>query len=197
MSRDTATPARRAAVFIDKDGTLIHDLPFNTDPARVRFTPYALSGLRQLAASGFALFVVTNQPGLADGRIPHGAFAAMRDHIERRLRDEPGVVLDGWCVCPHAAAPVPVCACRKPRPGLLRRAAEEHRLDLAQSWMVGDILDDVEAGRRAGCTTVLLDVGNETLWQLTPQRMPHHRCADLGAAAACIVSHAHAGALAA
>ena len=61
--------------------------------------------------------------------------------------------------------------------------------------MVGDILDDVEAGRRAGCSTVLLDVGNETAWHLAPQRLPHHRCPDLEAAASLIVSQAHAGAL--
>src|SRR5262245_17125540 len=104
MRVDAASLPHRAAVFIDKDGTLIHDAPYNTDPARVRFTPRALGGLQQLARSGFALFVLTNQPGLADGRIPRAAFDAMRAHIDRRLRDEAGVVLDGWCVCPHAAA---------------------------------------------------------------------------------------------
>jgi histidinol-phosphate phosphatase family protein len=197
MRLDTASSPYRAAVFIDKDGTLIHDVPYNTDPALVRFTPHAPAGLRQLARSGFALFIVTNQPALADGRITRAAFDALRAHIDRRLFDEAGVVLDGWCVCPHAAAPPPLCSCRKPAPGLLWRAAREHRLDLARSWMVGDILDDIEAGRRATCSTVLLDVGNETVWHLTPQRLPHHRCADLGAAASVIVSHAHAGVLAA
>ena len=197
MRLDTASSPHRAAVFIDKDGTLIHDVPYNTDPARVRFTPHALSGLQQLARSGFALFIVTNQPALADGRITHDAFDALRAHIDRRLLDEAGVVLDGWCVCPHAAAALPICSCRKPAPGLLWRAAREHRLDLARSWMVGDILDDIEAGRRASCSTVLLDVGNETVWHVTPQRLPHHRCADLGAAASFIVSQAHAGMLAA
>jgi histidinol-phosphate phosphatase family protein len=197
MRLHTASPPHRAAVFIDKDGTLIDDVPYNTDPSHVRFTPHALSGLQQLARSGFALFIATNQPGLASGRMPHAAFDALRTHIERRLRDEAGVALDGWCVCPHAPQATPACTCRKPAPGLLQRAAREHGLDLARSWMIGDILDDIEAGRRAGCSTVLLDVGNETVWRLTPQRMPHHRCADLGAAAACIVTHAHAGVLAA
>jgi histidinol-phosphate phosphatase family protein len=190
MSVWAAAPQQRAAVFIDKDGTLIDDVPYNTDPQRVRFTPHALAGLQLIARRGFALFIVTNQPGLASGRVSHAAFDALRAHIERRLRDEAGVTFDGWYVCPHAAASPPACECRKPAPGLLQRAAAEHGIDLGRSWMVGDILDDIEAGRRAGCSTVLLDVGNETVWHLTPQRRPHHRCADLRAAAAQITATA-------
>jgi D-glycero-D-manno-heptose 1,7-bisphosphate phosphatase len=197
MTSSTASRPHRAAVFIDKDGTLIENVPYNTDPARVRFTPNAMRAVRQLACSGFALFIASNQPGLADGRICIEDFNRLRRHIDQRLRDEAGIVLDGWCVCPHAANSTPVCGCRKPAPGLLRRAAEEHAIDLSRSWMIGDILDDIEAGRRAGCSTVLLDVGNETVWHLTPQREPHHRCTDLAAAAAWILAHSHAGAMAA
>jgi histidinol-phosphate phosphatase family protein len=197
MSPYVPAPRQRVAVFIDKDGTLIDDVPYNTDPRCVRFTPLALRGLQRLAHQGFALFVVTNQPGLSDGRVSHAAFAAMRMHIERRMHDEAGVALDGWYVCPHAAAVPPACTCRKPGPGLLQRAAAEHGIDLARSWMVGDILDDVEAGRRAGCFTVLLDVGNETVWHLTPDREPHHRCADLNAAASLITAATRMGAIAA
>src|SRR5205085_6378312 len=80
------------------------------------------------------------------------------------------------------------CACRKPQPGLLLRAARDHDLDLARSWLVGDILDDVEAGRRAGCRTVLLDNGHETEWVLTPERLPHHIACDLAQAADLILS---------
>jgi D-glycero-D-manno-heptose 1,7-bisphosphate phosphatase len=191
MTSRTASPPHRAAVFVDKDGTLIEDVPYNTNPARVRFTPNALCGLQQLARCNFALFIATNQPGLADGRIAWPAFDALRAHIDQRLRDDAAIVLDGWCVCPHApaSASTVACACRKPAPGLLCGAAAAHDIDLARSWMVGDILDDIEAGRRAGCSTVLLDVGNETVWHVTPQREPHHRCTDLGAAAAWIVAH--------
>jgi len=178
----------RPAVFIDKDGTLIHDLPYNTDPARVRFTPHAMEALGLLARSGFALFVATNQRGLATGRVAPDAYDTLRAHIEQRLHDEGGIALQGWYTCPHASEITPHCGCRKPAPGLLQRAADEHAIDLACSWMVGDILDDIEAGRRAGCSTVLLDVGNETEWQVTPQREPHHRCPHLLAAAEAIVA---------
>ncbi len=75
------------------------------------------------------------------------------------------------------------CDCRKPAPGLLLRAAEELGLELAASWLVGDILDDVEAGRRAGCRTVLIDNGNETEWRDGHHRMPHLAAPDLAAAA--------------
>ena len=75
------------------------------------------------------------------------------------------------------------CDCRKPQPGLLHEAAAEHGIDLAGSWMVGDILNDVEAGNRAGCHTVLIDNGNETEWLLTPARMPDLVAADLYSAA--------------
>ena len=178
----------RPAVFVDKDGTLVENVPYNTDPARVRFTPHAIEGLRRLADAGLPLFIVTNQSGLATGRVDANEFARLQRAIEARLRDEAGVPVGGWFVCPHAATSVPPCGCRKPAPGLLQRAAREHRIDLARSWMVGDILDDVEAGRRAGCRTVLLDVGNETLWQLDAWREPHHRCADLLQAADMILA---------
>jgi D-glycero-D-manno-heptose 1,7-bisphosphate phosphatase len=175
------------AVFIDKDGTLIEDVPFNADPVHVRFTRDALQGLQHLVQAGLPIVVVTNQPGLASGRISQRDYAELQRTIRKRLHDEAGVTLADWVTCPHAALPVPACLCRKPAPGLLRQAASRHAFDLARSWMVGDILDDVEAGRRAGCTTVLLDVGNETEWRQSPLREPHHRCADLLAAAELIV----------
>jgi D-inositol-3-phosphate glycosyltransferase len=173
------------AVFLDKDGTLVEDVPFNTDPGLLRFTPRALPALQALARHGFALVVVSNQGGLATGRMRPADFERLRTALEARLQAEAGVRLAGFHVCPHAPGPdgAPHCLCRKPAPGLLRRAAAAHGLDLRRSWMVGDILDDVEAGRRAGCRSVLLDVGNETQWRASPLRVPHHRCTDLWEAA--------------
>ena len=186
-----STPSR-PAVFLDKDGTLVEDVPYNVDPARLAFTAGALPALALLAEAGFALVVVTNQPGLASGRFTRSEFALLERALLRRVRDEAGVDLAAIYACPHAPAVgrLPACLCRKPAPGLLRRAALEQRIDLTRSWMIGDILDDIEAGRRAGCRTVLLDVGHETLWRLSPLRTPHHRCGDLFEAAQAIVEAA-------
>ncbi|MEF7615747.1 HAD-IIIA family hydrolase [Aquincola sp. MAHUQ-54] len=178
-----------AAVFLDKDGTLVEDVPFNVDPALLRFTPRALPALRRLAEAGYLLVIVTNQSGLALGRFTSAQFLRLRDALLARLRDEGGIDVAGVFACPHApaAAGDAGCACRKPAPGLLALAARTHGIDLSRSWMVGDILDDVEAGRRAGCRTVLLDRGGETRWQLSPLRLPHRVCTDLAQAAQAIL----------
>ena len=174
----------RAAVFLDKDGTLVHDVPYNVDADRIVLVPGAGEALRLMQASGFALIVVTNQPGVAEGRFPAAALRRVRGRIEALLAPYE-VALTGFYFCPHAPArsAEPPCGCRKPQPGLLQRAAARHALDLAASWMVGDILDDVEAGRRAGCRTALVDCGNETEWVLSAWRLPDIVAADLGTAA--------------
>ena len=185
----TRKPAARPAVFIDKDGTLIVDVPYNVDAALLRFTPHALEGLQLLDRAGYALVVVTNQPGIAAGRFTRAEFARLQHALVTRVLHVAGVELAGFYTCPHApAAPASACLCRKPAPGMLRQAALAHRFDLGRSWMIGDILDDVEAGRRAGCRSVLLDVGNETEWRRSPLREPQHRAADLLDAARHIVA---------
>ncbi len=189
MARGEA--GERAAVFIDKDGALVEPVADSLDPSLLRFTPTALDGLRVLRDAGFALVVVTNQPGIAQERFTRQAFARLEAALVARLAGE-GIVVEGFHVCPHAARGRPggACLCRKPAPGLLRQAAIAHRLHLPSSWMVGDVLDDVEAGHRAGCRSVLLDVGREIAWRQSPLRVPDHRCADLLAAANFIVAAA-------
>lgn len=179
----------RAAVFIDKDGTLLKNVPYNVDPARLEFTEGAFRGLARLAAAGYALIVVTNQPGVALGHFTRAALDALAHHLTERLADA-GIALGGFYACPHAPAAhgrVTACTCRKPAPGLLLRAAREHGLALEASWMIGDILDDVEAGNRAGCRTVLLDVGNETEWRHSALRTPTVRARHLAQAAQAIL----------
>src|SRR5690242_11813204 len=185
MTCATATTDR--AVFLDKDGTLIEDVPYNVDPAQVRLAPGAAEGLPRLHAGGFRLVVVSNQSGVARGLIAEEALGAVRDRL-RDLLAELGVPLGGFYYCPHHPEGVVTryavaCRCRKPAPGLILDAARAHGVAVGKSWFVGDILDDVEAGRRAGCRTVLIDNGNETEWVLTPSREPHWRAADLAAAA--------------
>jgi D-glycero-D-manno-heptose 1,7-bisphosphate phosphatase len=180
------------AVFLDKDGTLVENVPYNVDPAKLRFTPNAPEALRMLSDAGFSLAVVTNQPGLEGGRFSPAEFEVLQQALVARIREEAGVEIAAFEFCPHLpdAEGRPVCGCRKPTPGMLDRAAASRGFSLERSWMIGDILDDVEAGRRAGCRTVLLDVGNETLWQWSPLRIPDHRCRDLLEAARIIVGAA-------
>ncbi len=182
----------RPAVFIDKDGTLIDDVPYNADPALLRFRPAALAALAALQRAGFALVIVSNQSGLALGRFTLAEFQHLQRVLQQRLRAEAGVRLTDFLFCPHAPAAEGQngCLCRKPAPGMLLRAANRHRLDLDRSWMVGDTLDDVEAGRRAGCRALLYDSGGETVWRQGPLRKPELRLRAWDDVARCILSSA-------
>jgi D-glycero-D-manno-heptose 1,7-bisphosphate phosphatase len=180
----------RAAVFLDKDGTLVENVPYNADPARIALRPGASEALRLLAGLGYELVVVSNQPGVAHGRFAWDALRGVEEHLVRAFRGQ-GFHLTGFQWCPHdPEGRVPeysfACTCRKPKPGMLHAAAAEHGLDLERSWMVGDILDDVEAGHRAGCRSVLVDVGNETEWKRGLLRLPDFTVPDLLSAAAVI-----------
>ena len=185
----------RAAVFLDKDGTLVENVPHNVDPALLAFTRGAVEALQRLARAGYALFVVSNQPGVSFGLFDRDALDRLLQALLGMLREQ-GIELAGIYTCTHRPAShgVAACGCRKPAPGMLQRAADEHDIDLARSWMVGDILDDVQAGRRAGCRTVMLDVGHETEWRLAGDRLPHFGVADLGEAADVILKEDGGGA---
>lgn len=193
----TARSAKGAllpAVFIDKDGTLVHDVPYNVDPARVRLRSDAGTALARLRRAGYALILVTNQPGIAKGLFGEADLIPVWQKLTLELAAW-GTGLDGIYYCPHhPQGREPrysyVCDCRKPQPGMLVRAAADHGIDLSRSWMIGDILDDVEAGRRAGCRSVLLDVGSETEWQPGPWRRPHLVAASLLGAANAIAAQA-------
>lgn len=192
MAASGASGPRRA-IFLDKDGTLVENVPYNVNPALVQLTWQAGAGLLAFQQLGYALIVVTNQPGVARGLFTESALDAVHTRLAELLAQY-GVALDGFYYCPHsqdgmiARYAVP-CVCRKPMAGMLLRAAYEHKIDLARSWMIGDILNDVEAGRRAGCKTVLIDNGNETEWKLSALRTPHLTAADLFDAARLIAVH--------
>lgn len=182
----------RPAVFIDKDGTLVHDVPFNVDPARVRLRDDAGPALSLLQRRGYRLVLVTNQSGVAHGHFDEAALEGVWRAISEPLAGH-GVSFSAFMHCPHhpegRVTPFAVaCDCRKPAPGMLLRAAREHGLDLRRSWLIGDILDDIEAGRRASCRTILLDVGSETEWRRSPLRHPQHLAASLTEAAGIIIS---------
>jgi len=174
-----------AAIFLDKDGTLIDDVPDNVDPGRIKLAHRALEGVRLLTDHDYRLIVVTNQPGIARGLFSEEDLRGVASHINKLLA-EIEVQLSGFYYCPHLSDGD--CTCRKPEPGLILRAAEEHNLDLTRSWFIGDILNDIEAGRRAGCRTILIDNGNETEWRSTPDRIPDYLARNLAEAAWLLIS---------
>ena len=184
----------RPAVFLDKDGTILVDVPYNVDPARMAFAPGAGDGVRMLHRAGYALVVVSNQSGVA-----RGLFAESQlDAVEARLRamfEDAGARLTDFVYCPHhpegsVGRYARACSCRKPEPGMIAGAAASNDIDLDRSWMVGDILDDVECGHRAGCRTALVDNANETEWRGGAGRTPDIVVSDLRAAALAIVDPA-------
>ncbi|MGF1515271.1 MAG: D-glycero-alpha-D-manno-heptose-1,7-bisphosphate 7-phosphatase [Elainellaceae cyanobacterium] len=174
------------AIFLDKDGTLIHDVPYNVNPDRIVLRDRTLEGLTVLHQQGYKLIVITNQSGVARGYFTEAAIAPVEAKLRQLLAPLP---LAGFYYCPHhpqgAVAEYAIaCDCRKPKPGMLQRAAQAQGVDLPQSWFIGDILNDVEAGNRAGCRTVLIDNGNETEWDLSiPERQYTYAVKDIAEAA--------------
>jgi len=186
----------RRAVFIDKDGTLISNVPYNADPDKIVLERGAVEGLRMLQERGYALIVVSNQAGIAHGYFREDEMQSVIAKV-KQLLGEAGIALDGFYYCPHHPAGKIAqyafsCSCRKPMPGMLLQAAEEMDIFLPESWMIGDILNDVEAGNRAGCRSVLLNNGNETVWETNQHNEPAYIANDLREAAQFIVKHATA-----
>ncbi len=145
------TIGARPAAFLDRDGTLIDDVGYVSARADVRVLPTVPAALRMLAAAGYARVVVTNQSGVARGFFDEAAVHGINAEIVARLEaDDAGV--DAFYFCPHAAG----CACRKPEPGLIARAAREHGLDVARSAVVGDRGSDIELGQRLGIPGILV-----------------------------------------
>ncbi len=162
------------AVFIDKDGTLVENVPYNIDPRKIRFTQGAIAALRGLRAGGYRVVLVTNQSGVGRGLFTERELVRYLRSLEELL-GMAGITLDAIEYCPHEIGSNHTsyrraCSCRKPNPGMLLRAARRLNLDLESSWMIGDTPADVEAGRRAGCRTVL--VGDDRIHTMAEQRRP-------------------------
>jgi D-glycero-D-manno-heptose 1,7-bisphosphate phosphatase len=160
---------KHRAVFLDRDGTLVHPRHYPSRPEDLHLYNNIVPGLRDIQQAGFHLVVITNQSGIARGYFTEGDLQRMHKHLIKEL-EQSDVSLDAIYYCPHhPAGVIPElairCNCRKPQPGMLLQAAADLDLDLQHSWFVGDILDDVEAGNRAGCRTVLVDLGTESIPQ--------------------------------
>ena len=182
---------KRGAVFLDKDGVLLLERPMTADVGSMELTPGAARGLRRLSGAGYPLIVASNQAGVAMGRFAEEALTAVGQRLFEML-SEIGISLTGFWYCPHhpddnVPAYAVDCACRMPRPGLLLAACQHHDVDLGASWIVGDLLDDVEAGARAGCRTIFLDDGREKTWRSGPYRTPDAVVSDLWQAATLIL----------
>ena len=145
----------KAAVFLDRDDTLIKNIPYLGDPSQVRLMPGAAEACQKLREAGLPLFVVSNQSGVGRGLITKEQVRAVDAKMEFLL-GKPGMI-SAYYHC-YAAPGDPYDERRKPSPAMLMEASREHGLDLTQSIMVGNRLSDIQAGIRAGCSAVLLDL---------------------------------------
>jgi len=150
-------------VFLDRDRTLMEDPGYLSDPEAVRLLPGVELAIKSLAQGGYKIIVVTNQSGIARGLLTEADLQKVHAELRRQLAEK-GAHLDGIYYCPyHPAGTVEGYAVdsdlRKPRPGMLLKAAREMDIDLGASWMVGDSPRDIGAGRRAGCKTVRIRTG--------------------------------------
>jgi len=141
------------AVFLDRDNTLIEDPGYLADPNAVRLLPGAELAVKSFMQAGYKVVVVTNQSGIAKGVMSEETVVSIHRSLRRFLRERHRLDVTDILYCPHAGDE---CACRKPKPGMLREAARRHRIDLAASWMVGDAERDIAAGRAAGCRTIFV-----------------------------------------
>jgi D-glycero-D-manno-heptose 1,7-bisphosphate phosphatase len=177
--------APRPGVFLDRDGTLVVERGYLSDPAGLEFLPGAIAALHDLKAAGLPLIVISNQAGVGRGLFPlervYEVMARLR--VEARAA---GLELDGIYFCPHR--PEEGCACRKPGTLLLERAAEDHLLRLRGSFMVGDKLLDVETVQRAGGQGVLVRSGYGREEERSRGGAPDHVCDDLEGASAWILA---------
>jgi D-glycero-D-manno-heptose 1,7-bisphosphate phosphatase len=156
------------AVFLDRDGVVnkliyypeqgIIDSPFTVK--QFTLNPGIPESINTMQEAGYLVILVSNQPGIAKGNLSREVFDNIRRKMNKLLEAD-GTKLDGEYYCLHHPEAIElrlrqVCACRKPNPGLLLQAAQEHEIDLTESWMIGDGITDVQAGQRAGCRTVLI-----------------------------------------
>jgi len=167
----------RPAVFLDRDGTLIEEAGYLDRLERLVFFPYSVDAVRLLNRADLAVVIITNQAGVARGIFHEEFVAEAHRHVTMTLA-EGGARVDGFYYCPHhPEASIEQyrtsCECRKPRPGMLRRAAEELKLDLARSFVIGDRWHDLQAGDAVGARGILVRTG----YGRTEEAAPKPRCA--------------------
>lgn len=176
---------KHPVAFLDRDGTIIVDKHYLSDPGHVELENGAADGMRALAAAGYALVVVSNQSGIGRGLLTREQVEAVNARCDYLLRQQ-GVVVEGWYLCPHA--PEQDCGCRKPAVGLALEAGRDLELDLGRAIVIGDKRSDVELGLALGVTGILVATGHgmRDLEWARAAGIPNF--ADLGQAAAWVVA---------
>ncbi len=183
------------AVFIDRDNTLIDDPGYINDPDQVKLlegVPEALTEMRNL---GYKLVVITNQSAVARGIVTEEVLATIHARLEELLSDE-GTHLDRIYYCPYHADGViekyrKESDWRKPNPGLILKAGQEMDLDISRSWCIGDRQTDIEAGHRAGCRTILIDLMSPVGRMRPEQIHPDHIAVNIREASNIVKKHRH------
>ncbi len=150
----TSIDAKSAAVFLDRDGTLIHDVDYCSDPKLVRVFAGVVDALRRLKEKGFKLIVITNQSGIGRGFISMEQYRAVEAETLRQLGRD---LIDATYFCPDV--PGQPSRCRKPAPGMVLDAEKEHHLDLSRSVFIGDKEIDVECAHNAGVRAIRVRTG--------------------------------------
>lgn len=146
----------RPAVFLDRDGTIAEEVGYLNHASRFRMFPFAAVAIRRLNEAGLPVIVVTNQSGVGRGYFPDSLVHSVNELMTKQLAEE-GAKLDAIYYCPHVSTDN--CNCRKPRTGMLDRAALEHALDLQRSFVVGDRYDDMELARNVRARGILVRTG--------------------------------------
>jgi D-glycero-D-manno-heptose 1,7-bisphosphate phosphatase len=147
---------KRRFVLLDRDGTIVEERDYLSDPKELRLLPGAAAALRELQTMGLGLIVITNQSGIGRGYFDESRLASIHSRLVELLAAEE-IQLDGIYVCPHT--PDDDCSCRKPKTGLAEKAAAELGFDLQESFVVGDKASDIELGQNIGATTLLVRTG--------------------------------------
>lgn len=146
----------RAAVFIDRDGTIAEEVGYLNHVSRFHMLPFVAPALRRLNEAGYPAVVVSNQSGVARGYFPESLLQEVTERMTKQL-SEAGARVDAVYYCPHASSDN--CLCRKPKAGMLDRAAREHAIDLQRSFVVGDRYIDIELARNVHARGVLVRTG--------------------------------------
>jgi len=151
---------KKPAVFLDRDGTLMVNVEYISDPAQVRVFTKTVDALKQLKRAGFYLIIVTNQSGAARGYFPISAVTKVNQKLQQKLRAK-GTSIDAFFYCPHhpqgtVKSLTKKCDCRKPGTGMVKQALKRFPIDLSRSYVVGDNFGDVELAKNAGLAAGLL-----------------------------------------